>query len=306
MFAGVGARPYSLPEATVSMRNWSGVGLCVAMGCVPNTSGIGAGNPSSLDTTDSAMTTEAEATLGATDGATAGTSTSGRGGSSGPLPADSSGDPPTCESPTLWFLDADGDGFGDDQRTVRACEAPDSHVAMGGDCNDAAASAYPEADEICDTLDNDCDGDTDEWAPSNEGECNGCLAQEQGGQVYYLCLGAVPLEQGEAVCLARGADVASIGSDLENDTIRYMLEVFEEVNFAYIGYSDAEREGVWRWTDGAANEFEQWASGQPDNIGGQDCAVIQTGTGLWYDRLCSNLPAPNEQSDAIVCRDLTP
>lgn len=48
-----------------------------------------------------------------------------------------------CED--LWFLDADGDGFGDPDVSVVACEAPDGHVANSNDCDPAAPDAHPDA-----------------------------------------------------------------------------------------------------------------------------------------------------------------
>jgi len=38
--------------------------------------------------------------------------------------------------PPTWYPDADGDGFGDDAESVTACEAPDDHIAIGGDPDD--------------------------------------------------------------------------------------------------------------------------------------------------------------------------
>ena len=62
-----------------------------------------------------------------------------------------------------WYTDADGDDFGDDTTAVEACEAPDSAVAVGGDCDDSDASVHPEATEDCATVaDDDCDGATSE------------------------------------------------------------------------------------------------------------------------------------------------
>ena len=46
-------------------------------------------------------------------------------------------------------VDTDGDGYGE------GCE-------LGFDCNDNAASVNPGAEELCDTIDNNCDGDIDE------------------------------------------------------------------------------------------------------------------------------------------------
>ena len=61
-----------------------------------------------------------------------------------------------------WFMDADGDGFGDRAARVVACEQPAGAVDNGTDCNDASNSAFPGAPEICDGADDDCDGRVDE------------------------------------------------------------------------------------------------------------------------------------------------
>lgn len=63
---------------------------------------------------------------------------------------------------TLWFADQDEDGFGEDIAFVESCEQPSGYVTTGGDCNDANTAVYPNADEICDFEDNNCDGDIDE------------------------------------------------------------------------------------------------------------------------------------------------
>ncbi len=61
-----------------------------------------------------------------------------------------------------WYTDADGDGFGDGGTAVVACTAPAGTVADGTDCDDANDTVHPGADEVCDGVDNDCDGDVDE------------------------------------------------------------------------------------------------------------------------------------------------
>ncbi len=61
-----------------------------------------------------------------------------------------------------WYPDADGDGYGAQQGVVVRCEQPSGYVASSDDCDDDHAAANPGAREICDDLDNDCDGEVDE------------------------------------------------------------------------------------------------------------------------------------------------
>ncbi|MDP6933516.1 MAG: MopE-related protein, partial [Myxococcota bacterium] len=62
-----------------------------------------------------------------------------------------------------YYLDDDGDGWGDPDTSIQACEAPStSYTSVGSDCDDTSEEAYPGGEEVCDGLDNDCDGDTDE------------------------------------------------------------------------------------------------------------------------------------------------
>ena len=61
-----------------------------------------------------------------------------------------------------WHPDMDEDGYGDSTTSTLTCVAPSAHVADGSDCDDEDATAYPTATEICDEVDNDCDGDVDD------------------------------------------------------------------------------------------------------------------------------------------------
>ena len=62
---------------------------------------------------------------------------------------------------TFW-ADGDGDGFGDPASFIETCEEVSGYVANSDDCDDTSSISYPLADEICDELDNDCDGTVDE------------------------------------------------------------------------------------------------------------------------------------------------
>ena len=66
-----------------------------------------------------------------------------------------------------FYLDADGDGIGDSSVSVAGCDAPEEYVSEAGDCDDQDAYSYPGAVELCDDVDNDCDGEIDEDSAAN-------------------------------------------------------------------------------------------------------------------------------------------
>jgi hypothetical protein len=70
--------------------------------------------------------------------------------------------PGDCDAPQMVFPDGDGDGYGDMAAGVEKCDMPEGFVARGGDCADDDAKIHPDAKEICDTVDNNCDGKTDD------------------------------------------------------------------------------------------------------------------------------------------------
>lgn len=67
-------------------------------------------------------------------------------------------------SATLWFEDADDDGYGSAGGYQVACEQPTGFADNAGDCNDGDASVSPDATEVCDEIDNDCSGLVDDDA----------------------------------------------------------------------------------------------------------------------------------------------
>lgn len=77
------------------------------------------------------------------------------------------------ESPTIvtWYRDADGDGFGAaSSGTVEACSMPVGYSIRGTDCDDTDAGRKPGATELCNAVDDDCDGRANASLGTNDTE----------------------------------------------------------------------------------------------------------------------------------------
>ena len=61
-----------------------------------------------------------------------------------------------------WYQDSDSDGFGDASLTHAACNEPAGFVSDDTDCDDGDGAVHPDATEVCDAVDNDCDSVVDE------------------------------------------------------------------------------------------------------------------------------------------------
>ncbi len=64
--------------------------------------------------------------------------------------------------PASWYADTDGDGYGDPGNVIAACSMPEGYVDNTDDCDDSDINVSPDAAEVCNDRDDDCDGDVDE------------------------------------------------------------------------------------------------------------------------------------------------
>ncbi len=82
-----------------------------------------------------------------------------------------------CTQPMVTtYVDADGDGFGDPVGAEETCGVPAGRVDNFGDCDDSSPDSNLEATEVCDGLDNNCNGVVDDgldgqiWYSDNDGD----------------------------------------------------------------------------------------------------------------------------------------
>ena len=91
-------------------------------------------------------------------------------------------------------------------------------------------------------------------------------------------------EEAEEYCEALGGHLGVITSREENDVILTYIQTrgFDNV---YIGYSDSEIEGVWRWVNGEQSSFTNWNEGEPNAFTNEEDYAVFTAlaSGAWND-----------------------
>ena len=63
---------------------------------------------------------------------------------------------------SFWYDDADNDGYGNPNVMIYSCSPIVRYVTNGMDCDDTDSSVNPDATEVCNSVDDNCDGVIDE------------------------------------------------------------------------------------------------------------------------------------------------
>ena len=107
----------------------------------------------------------------------------------------------------FYYQDADGDTFGNPNISLQSCSTVPTFVSNKLDCNDGDAKIKPGASEICDGVDNDCNGKTDDGVCNDSKLCTIDTCNGSGGCNHASTTGTC--DDGNA-CTSN--DVCSTGS----------------------------------------------------------------------------------------------
>jgi hypothetical protein len=95
--------------------------------------------------------------------------------------------------------------------------------------------------------------------------------------------------EAERRCAANGGHLATIGSDEENRALQRALGSPIGLDASvWIGLVEPQ-EGTWTWSTLERVGFADWASGEPNNAGGnENCGELYTASGRWNDVDCAS------------------
>lgn len=180
----------------------------------------------------------------------------------------------------VWYYDTDGDGYGSGA-SVSSCNQPTGYVTLGGDCDESDVSINPSAFEVCDGLDNDCDGTIDS---SSACPCN---HETYGNHSYLFCTSSRDWNSALSDCESQGNySLVTIDNGSEQNWVRSTAAGHSSNNWWWIGYNDINSENNFSWIDGSPTNYSNWPGNQPDNYNNEDCVHIYTDTGYWNDMQC--------------------
>ena len=200
------------------------------------------------------------------------------------------------------YIDEDGDGatLGTGVPLCTDGSVPEGYrdgPSAELDCNDELAEMAPGNGEVCDGLDNDCDGQADST------EACVCEVRYRNGDLlhpYNFCFQnnvGDPIEvnwnDAKADCEAYGYEIVVMETSSENDWL------IAQINGSWwIGLGDGNgilnaSEGNYRWADGSAPTYFDWLPGEPNDSGGEDCVEVRGNDGEegWNDEACGSARA---------------
>ncbi|XP_054897724.1 C-type lectin domain family 4 member M-like [Poeciliopsis prolifica] len=103
------------------------------------------------------------------------------------------------------------------------------------------------------------------------------------GGAFYISFTEKTWQESRTYCQSLGADLMVINSKEKQDFANSF-----QTNM-WIGLTDSETEGSWKWVDGSPLTTSYWPDGEPNGKRDENCGAIKTFTAerSWNDRACS-------------------
>ena len=107
--------------------------------------------------------------------------------------------------------------------------------------------------------------------------------QNYNGHSYYRSTGSMTWTDARQACINMGGHLVTSTSLAENN---FLFGLWPN---GWIGLTDEQTEGVWKWVTGEPYSWSYWNSGEPNNAGNEDYIQF-VGGGRWNDLPNTSLP----------------
>ncbi|XP_071511250.1 macrophage mannose receptor 1-like [Diadema antillarum] len=111
---------------------------------------------------------------------------------------------------------------------------------------------------------------------------------------YTLVDTAHSIDDMKGICQMRSSELVSISDAGEMDFVISLMQTGNTdavvINDVWLGLSDEESEGWYRWLDGSYVTYTRWAAGEPNNDANEDdCVIYDYILNGWVDVPCSGV-----------------
>ncbi|XP_018587558.1 C-type lectin domain family 6 member A [Scleropages formosus] len=125
-------------------------------------------------------------------------------------------------------------------------------------------------------------------------ECSPCPSSwlQFEDTCYYFSKDKMNFDDSKASCESMGSRLVILHTHKQHDVLEEEArKTAGQEYFFWIGLSDKEVEGDWRWVDNSKLNTTFWEISEPDNhlsggLHGEDCAVLNSRSKIWYDVPC--------------------
>jgi len=130
-------------------------------------------------------------------------------------------------------------------------------------------------------------------SPSDLSQATGSVSEKElscgegerllGDSCFWLQdFGRLPWHAANELCKSKNMTMASLHSQEENDLFWDWTDDYP----LWLGMSDLDADGQFKWTDGTPLDFENWSIGQPSDEPYSDCVYMSYGYGEWGNIPC--------------------
>ncbi|XP_033763491.1 low affinity immunoglobulin epsilon Fc receptor-like [Pecten maximus] len=102
-------------------------------------------------------------------------------------------------------------------------------------------------------------------------------------------------------CMRQGGLLLQIHSQQDQD---FIFESLKSLHWSdagvWIGATDRDSEGHWKWSDGSPVIYSHWntGEGQQHSANNENCAMVNVDDGMWYDYGCDDVI----YNQAYICK----